>query len=172
MVAKRVNKSTNQPTRLISKMHKSILNFFYTFFGILNRYGKKRKHDLGLIDEVFGIFIGITLSVAFFVTSNGTWSFRVWETGFNIVLSILSVLAIVLITLIIAVNQKLFTNRLILYMLATLITFGGLEFIMRVSHNDLAPQREELQALLIGGLLWIIVREGANLILNLIDRRN
>jgi 4-amino-4-deoxy-L-arabinose transferase-like glycosyltransferase len=120
--------------------------------------GHNRGYELGIVDEIFAIFAGITLFVA-----NTDW---LKEGHREIIYTIFISVSLVVIVIVLAINQTHFWPRALLNMLAVALAFAGVDMIMRVSLHDLAPQSEALEALPIGVIAWAFVREIAVFLLN------
>lgn len=129
----------------------------------LSAKGQNHQHDLGVVDEIFAIFAGITLFV-----SNTKWLQAQPEIIYTIFVSVsLTVVAIVL-----TINQHRFWPRVVCNALSLLLAFGSVDAIMYASRHDLAPQIDGLNALPIGVMAWIGIREFAVFLMNLLPDFN
>lgn len=118
-----------------------------------------RGRDLGLVDEVFAVFVGATLIL----------SYSGWQSGHpRIVAAILSTVMAVVTLSIAAANEPRLLRRCLFYILGVASAFGGVWWIGNVAAHDISVTiTPELRALPIGTVVWVVVREAAVLLMNL-----
>lgn len=117
--------------------------------------GYIHDYDLSLADEIFAVFAGVTLLV----------SYTDWLASHpEIILTIVVSVALTVIAILVAINQRRFWVRVGCYLIAVLLAYAGVESIRYVSAHDLSAR--PLNALPIGVLVWLSIREIAVFIMN------
>jgi hypothetical protein len=127
----------------------------------LDQKGYNNGYDLSVADELFAFYAGITLFIAY----NG-WASK----HISIVATIVVSVAVIFVTIIIAINQKNFGLRLGFYLLALILALIGIQAIIEVSAHDLNRYTANLDALFVGILVWAGIREIAIFAINIIHR--
>lgn len=118
----------------------------------------QRGFNLGLVDEIFAVFVGATLAL----------SYSGWQSAHASIVSaiLLTVMAAVMFS-IAASNESRLGRRYIFYAGIAVSTFIGVWWVGDVAAHDISiTVTKELRALPIGVLVWILVRECSVLFMN------
>jgi hypothetical protein len=132
-----------------------------------DRVAIRGDQDLALVDEVFGVFIGVTLSFYLVLGRGEAWG---GVQGIRMSWTLLTVVAVLLVSLIVAINMRRASHRLLGYFVAFTIAMLGVWWFVQVALHDVSPWSPEISALFVGSALWVFVRESSLIVLNLISR--
>lgn len=139
--------------RILKQLRIYILKIYHWF----DKFGMKGNIDLGLIDNVLVIFIGIVIYVA-----KVDWL----KQEPQIIYSIFYAIILPLLPIVIAINSQKFFHRMFFYLLALLLSFMYAESILEISHRDLSPHKLSLNSLTAGIVIWLFIREFSIVSLN------
>jgi hypothetical protein len=126
----------------------------------IDRVGHSANHNFGFLDNFLSIFAGISIAVA---TTE-------WLGGHpQIILVILIFAGMTSTAIVIAMNQAEFLWRMPFNLLAIISAYAAVPATMWASAHDLAPHELKLLALPAGVMAWVLIRELAIILLNVID---
>ena len=129
----------------------------------LNEKALSGQYDLTLVDGIFGVFAGASLSIALVVKDWGA-------QGSKIIVGIVISGIVILLSMVVTINQKRAIDRLLGYGICIIFSISSVPFIKWVALNDLSSG--DLMAVPIGVGTWIVVREFSVLLLNLLAQFN
>lgn len=137
--------------KLIS-MKEKILNYLTN---VISHDG----HDLSLVDNIFAIFVAVTLALTF-----ESWISK----HLYIIIPVFVSVAVLIVSLMVTVNLNTTKKLWLGYLVSLVLSFLSYEYIMWASNNDLAPEYLDLLALPYGVVMWIFCRELAVIITNIV----
>jgi hypothetical protein len=123
----------------------------------IGRLGDSHDYDLAIADHIFAIFAAVTFAI---------YDVKWIQTYPLIISSIIAPVAVTLIVILFAVNQRNVWWRWLHYIIALAAAVTTESAAIYTSSHDLAPSAHALAALPLGVAVWISIRELAVVAMN------